>query len=254
MEESIMVLEESRPYLQSLTKLSKQLNGLTDRYTEELKTLEAELQTIGLGIEVELLYERVKTSESYEEYDDTTETAERYQFAWLLSYGRIKSGWGLRIRRYRLVGAEDVSPSSSQGLKWVLLDEIPLLESSRDLRIEAARCVPLLLEEIERKVKEKIDLLQEVSDRREINLEEVAQELGLAKIPCVSCAGNKIQTRGNANSPTGKVTDTCTHCLGAGYLWDTLPLDPNLPRPLGTARSNEQLLSLARQKKILKNE
>jgi hypothetical protein len=152
-----MVLKESRFHLQSLSQLSPQLNEATDRYMVELKTIEAELQAMNLGIPVELSPSFWKSIE-FEDVEDESET-NTVEMYWFLAYGRIDaSHWGFIVRKKKV-------QLENWGQEYVLCEEKPLLKVSRDIRIQAAEKIPALLHALEEQVKEKIETINKVSDR-----------------------------------------------------------------------------------------
>lgn len=160
MEESIMVLEESRPLLASLATLAPQLNESTDRFMAEVKTVEEELQRLNLGVDVEcdVYFEHsMPLQDTPVEGADEAEHAQRYFFAWHLAFGRAHDKWRMLVKHYRVDGGFE-NPQA-----WTLLDTTPLREASRDLRIAAAEHIPDLLKEIEKRVKEKIAALNKVA-------------------------------------------------------------------------------------------
>jgi len=157
MEESTMVLKESRSYLASLAKLAPQLNEATDRYMAEIKAIEAELQRLNLGVEVES-DSLFKQSDIQEVYEDDTVTKKRYYFAWFLAFGRVANDWRFIVHHCRAEGDLENDPT------WTKLESIVLHHASRDLRIAAAEAIPSLLEKIEKRVKEKIVALNKVAD------------------------------------------------------------------------------------------
>lgn len=155
MEESIMVLSESRPHLTSLAKLAPQLNEATDRLTAEIKAIEEELQQMNLGVEVES-DAAFKTSPTEEERDEY-EQKRRWDFEWSIAYERVGKGWWFTVRHYRVDKDDDNE-------EWTLLDTTLLTAASRDLRIAAAEAIPALLKKIEKTVNAKIAALSKVAD------------------------------------------------------------------------------------------
>jgi hypothetical protein len=156
-EESVMVLENSRPTLQALSQLAPQLNKATDLYVDELKEIEASLNKLNLGVTVEL-NEWFYTENTKTEWNDDGEIIGDFYTAWTIGYGKDnRDAWCLLVREYKVSAATDDSVEQHSA---------PLLQVSRDLRIAAAKHIPDLLKEIEAEVKEKIETLAKVSDKR----------------------------------------------------------------------------------------
>jgi hypothetical protein len=160
-EESFMVLEKSRPALEKLSQLAPQLNKATDLYTAELKEIEASLAKLNLGIEVEL-EKWIQTTSPKTQWNDDGEVIGDFRAAWTIGYGRIDdvgftTRWGFVVREYEINEATE---------REVEQRSTALMQCSRDLRIAAAERIPDLLQLIEAKVKEKIEVLAKISDKR----------------------------------------------------------------------------------------
>lgn len=156
-----MVMKKVHPRLDSLSKLAPQLNKATDLYMDELKEIEARLDKLNLGIEVES--KAIQEGNRFTEDDQDGEpTGVSFHYVWILGYGRSghfvsRSEWCLFVRKYMVY-------SDDRG--WCEEETVPLLGASRDLRIAAAGQIPALLEDIEKEVKKKIENLAKVSDKR----------------------------------------------------------------------------------------
>lgn len=160
MEESIMVMENSRPSLESLIKLAPELNKATDLYMAELKEIEAQLDKLNLGIAVEL-EGSIKHENTKARYDENGVGIGQFETYWSLGYGKDERGhWGFFVRQYSVDG---IYPNQSDPLEE---QEVPLLQASRDLRIAAADRIPELLQRLESEVTKKIESLARVSDKR----------------------------------------------------------------------------------------
>jgi hypothetical protein len=157
MEESIMVMEKSRPHLESLSKLASQLNQATDRYMNELREIEAELNSLNIGLDVELK-EPIMEGKKIEELDQYQEpSGVVYNRSWRIAYGRYShNNWALLIREYTVY-------SDERG--WCQEEETPLLSASRELRIAAADRIPNLLKQIEAEIQKKLTTLAKVTDK-----------------------------------------------------------------------------------------
>ena len=163
-EESAMVLESARPRIKSLPKLATDLNEASDRFTDELRAIEGELERFNLGIEV-FLKDPLKETH-YQEAEDDRGGVHTYYFRWHLGYGKYHGKWCLLIREFKVVKEYDLHLG---GETWVkkIWDETPLLQTSRESRIAAAENILDLLAVIEKAVEEKIAALKKVSDTRQ---------------------------------------------------------------------------------------
>jgi hypothetical protein len=134
-----MTLESARPHLAALATLAQKLNTETDKFTEELKAIEAKLQALSIGLDVTV--ERpIKDTDVHEE-PGPDQKARRLDMAWRLGYGRAEQGWRILVRSYVREFDED-----GYVLREALQDTTPLLQSSRELRLSAASRINDLLE------------------------------------------------------------------------------------------------------------
>jgi hypothetical protein len=157
-EESVMVLEKSRPTLQALSQLAPQLNKATDLYTAELEEIEESLDKLNLGVAVEL-DDYFHTENTKTEWNDDAEVIGTYRAVFTLGYGRDQhDDWRFLVREYKERMDFNETPAEQACT--------PLLNTSRDLRIAAAKQIPDLLKAIEGHVKEKIEVLSKISDKR----------------------------------------------------------------------------------------
>lgn len=151
-----MVLQNARRQISKLVPLADQLNSASDNFTRELKTIEAELQKLNLGIDV--VCERpLVLGEAIHEVDDSGKRAfvvcRENEY---LGYGQIGSEWKLLVRRYRDYEEPDLGS--------ILLEGTSLLKSSRELRIAAAGQVEELVALIEKGARAKLEALRMVAD------------------------------------------------------------------------------------------
>jgi hypothetical protein len=153
MEVSTMVLKESRPHLKKLAELAPRLNEATDRYMDELKTIESELARLNIGI-------AVQGRTISETADREGENGTRYAFASCIEYDRLDSGkWGFVIRRYQVMDQNEYGNWET----WIELETTPIFQASRDMRLAAAEHIPALLETLIEVTEQKIDAVDKVS-------------------------------------------------------------------------------------------
>ncbi len=166
-EESTMTLESARPLLKTLAKVSADLNEASDRYTEELKTIEAELEKMNIGIEVWLDHALKETDweEEEKETPQGDEYVKEYFHAWYLGYGKHQGQWRLLLYQYRQTPKPGWAKEAGM-YEDTLVDKAPLLDSSRDLRVASADHITDLLAKIGEEAKHKTEALRKVSDTR----------------------------------------------------------------------------------------
>ena len=90
--DSTMVLKDLRQHLDELASVGEQLNRLSDAFTDELRTVEAELAKLRLGLEVE--DDHPIETEVVEEVETDGETI-RIEAQTFLAYGRRGSSGDL---------------------------------------------------------------------------------------------------------------------------------------------------------------
>lgn len=159
-----MVKEHVRSRLDTLSDLASQLNKASDKYTAELKAIEAKLLSLNLGLEVVLslpIKELPWEIRAFSAGDDEV-SWRRYKTKFHLGYAKHKDEvWRLVIRKYEVVEAAALMEDE---IGETLINEIPLLEASRELRIAAADQIPDLLRVLEETTTETLDALKKVSD------------------------------------------------------------------------------------------
>ena len=148
-----MVPEDSRPDLQSLSQLARQLNEATDHMTEELKKTEADLREMNLGVEVFL-------DGSFDETLGETDGREGALHP-VLGYGKddYSGEWCLLVRHYKII-RHRLSADTTD------INTTPLLQVSRDMRIAAKKQIPTLVKRLEIEGKKTLEAVQEVIDNR----------------------------------------------------------------------------------------
>lgn len=140
-----------------LAPLARELNAASDLFTKELKAIEAELGSYGLGVDVTLFDATLAVwppivSELDGRLEDVTSR---------LAYGRSRDGWRLLVRTYRArrdADADRGGPARSPHL------EEPLLGASRELRIAAADQIEALLGRMADAARERIASLNTAID------------------------------------------------------------------------------------------
>lgn len=151
MKEPAMVLESARRQLKQLAPLAEQLNAASDLFTGELKTIEAELKSLGLGVDVTLLDPPLAEDWPVGTGDEDSPTEQTVSY---LAYGRGNGGWRILVRTFREY--DDAR---------TLRKEEPLIEASREMRVAAAELIEPLLTLLSAEVTKKLDSLDEVTDK-----------------------------------------------------------------------------------------
>ena len=154
-----MVLESAKPHLKNLAKVADRLNKASDKYTEEIKKIESDLNALRIGIEV-MLPEAIRVSDNREDYDEgRDEVVGTYHLAWFIGYGKIGSGqWQILVFEYKQM------LDGYRVYQETLVDTTPLLYASRDLRMESAEHLQKLLDLLHQRTEETIAKLEKVSD------------------------------------------------------------------------------------------
>lgn len=161
MEESAMVYESARPHLNKLAAIAQELNAASDAFTEELKGIERDLAKLNVGIEVEV---GLKNGDTRVDPDD----GRPYETRWLLGYKKLGDEWRVAVTEYVIYNPnapENVIDRSARP-EWRLVNEKPLLQASRELRIAAADKVEELLAAITKAAAERVASLRKVTDAR----------------------------------------------------------------------------------------
>ena len=134
---------ETMADMKDLEPLAKKLNAASDVLNAALQTIEWKLNAMGVGIEVFLESDPLKTS-AYEQIGDGPDR----QF-WVdeLGYGRYGDVWALLVRSSRCV--EGLSERGFPETTSYDVEEKPLLKAARALRVAAVPLLPSLIEAIE---------------------------------------------------------------------------------------------------------
>lgn len=159
MKEPVMVLKSARRRVAELAPLAQELNAGSDVFTQELKTLDADLGKLGLGVDVTLLNHAL--AEAWP-VDGEEEGQPPDQLVSYLAFGRLRGSWRILVRTF----SEWDDPNSASGPRErALQEEEPLVDASRELRIAAAEQIESLLELLSKETKEKVASLNNVIDR-----------------------------------------------------------------------------------------
>jgi hypothetical protein len=152
------MLPSLRKQLDQLTPLGAELNTAADAFAKTLKTVEAELATMNLGLEVE--YGRpILETEVKEEQDEQGAVVRKVKRLVFLGYGtNAGSGWGLQARHYRMVFLPD------DKMEYVQERVRTLLNSPRAIRLAAAEHLSGLLQAIHEEAAKKLNALKRVTD------------------------------------------------------------------------------------------
>ena len=159
MEATMMVLESTRERLKKLSALAPRLDEATDRFTQELKTIETELNALDLGVEC-TGHTAIDASDAEIEYNDDGEVVGRYRTGHYLGYGRLRNSWGLLVLTYRQELVDGHVHEST------LEDTSLLLDCSRALRTASADHILTLLDQLYKQAEKKIENLEKVMDAR----------------------------------------------------------------------------------------
>src|SRR5437867_476109 len=151
-------------YLSSLKPLSQMLNTASDAFTARLKSIEEKLNGLALGIEVMVNAPLVegKLEETYSDRDHDGAIEDRYRDNQYLAYGRAAGGWHIMVRTmrdYEYRAGGKLSPCT------VMLNSIPLVDATRNVRIAAADMIDSLLFQLGDEARQKVQQLTWASVR-----------------------------------------------------------------------------------------
>jgi len=157
-----MVLKGVMPKLAALKELAAELNDVSDAFTEELKRVEAELNEMRIGLDVEL--DDFIWKGNVEHCEGDHPSGERHEWttqnATVLAFGQDRFGnWRLLAREYVCSTRND--PDG----EWQQTGERPLLESPREIRLAAAGHVGKLLDKIAEEGKKKATALRSAVEK-----------------------------------------------------------------------------------------
>jgi hypothetical protein len=151
--------EAAMANLNDLAKVSKEINKRSDEVNQILKDLEKKLVAMNLGVEAWLLNQPLKSQLTVRPYEDRNgeEQDERFCIEEVLGFGC----WG---DRYALLVKQMTYEEDFQTRKLTKLkdEEDPrlLLQSSRDLRIEALNHIEALLDELVREARRIVQAIE----------------------------------------------------------------------------------------------
>jgi hypothetical protein len=132
---------------------------VTDSYAGEFNALEAALAKLKFGLTVDM-EEPFRRSASAEERAADAAEKRRHHFAWVLGYGRTDAeAWGLVVSRFR------VAEGPGGKLDWTFLEKTALRRAPREVRVAATAQIPALVEELQKRVAEKIDRMRRARGR-----------------------------------------------------------------------------------------
>lgn len=167
-----MVLHSARRQLDELAPLARELNTGSDAYTQELKTLEADLVKLGLGVDV-TLFSRPLLEGPTRDGDEEGQAPDRVVS--YLAYGRYRSGWRILVRTFR---EWKDAESGDEGVQALQTEE-PLVDASRELRVASADLVDGLLRALTSEAKERVESLNKVIDKAILPESWTKRHLGL---------------------------------------------------------------------------
>jgi hypothetical protein len=173
-EEEIEMLDEVEGRFSALTKAAADLNAASDALTAWLREVEDRLAALRLGVGVILdkpLFDAPDDTEeepeSMEELDQDGEGFLYHGTAHYLGYGKVGTRWRFIVRSFEsawvwcpgtvFVGDSEVGWDDRKNVR-----EKPLLDSSRELRLAAAKQIGELLDVITARAREHVDSLNQV--------------------------------------------------------------------------------------------
>ncbi len=145
--------------LEVLASKTSTLNALADSLNEKIAALETTLSAMHVGIAV-WLDDLLLVAEGCTENEDT---GEKTEYGFHLGYTKIANVWRIAVRRVEM---KEVREEYSNIPSWELSDVVqtlPLLQASRQVRAEAAGHFDHLIGALSRKADEYIANIEKAS-------------------------------------------------------------------------------------------
>jgi hypothetical protein len=156
------MLEDAHERLLALSKVANELNRVSDEFSQRLRDIEARIESLNLGVTVYLdePLDEITITGSLGEAGEDGVSGDQY----FLGYGRFGGRWRILVQTYHSVWPDteedDATPGGDFEECREYVDEKPLLDSSRDIRLAAVAQIGRLLEQIEREAKSRIETLR----------------------------------------------------------------------------------------------
>jgi hypothetical protein len=141
MEESVVVAR-----INDLSDLSRKLNQKSDTLNKIISSINTKLMKMNLGVEVWLENYPVVAGDK-ETTDKNYNPTNPHRWATLLGYCLVHDDWQLAVKDVTLVTKLNDADEEYEELTDPC-DLKPLLEASREVRTEAMRLVPVLMDSI----------------------------------------------------------------------------------------------------------
>jgi hypothetical protein len=169
MEESMTGINPTKPVVQSLETIAKQLNEQSDSLSQSLQKIDEKLAKLNIGLavwpyksdygEVFLIGEwESKTAEAINGFQ--ADDDQHYSTGWAIGYAKVESGWSICVvpvlvcRRMKAELGSEIISVTPEG------DPVALLKAPRAIRIMAAERLPRLIEEIKAQAQRSIQAIQ----------------------------------------------------------------------------------------------
>ena len=155
-------LEESVVHsIQELSELSRKLNQKSDQLNTLISSVNEKLSKLNLGVEAWLIDAPIITSD-YDDWDYENDCRmEPEREASLLGYCEVEGAWQLAVRDVTLVEKQSQYDGHNYEEAKNSRRTTPFLKASRNIRVQAMRLIPALL-----------DLLKASADRLVKGIEE----------------------------------------------------------------------------------
>jgi hypothetical protein len=144
--------------LSALSEVSRKLNEKSDKLNEVIISINEKLEKLNIGVEV-FLAEPIEADDPYFLADDEDGKFPRRD-AVLLGYSRFDDDWQLAIKKATLV--KDYDNRGVEYERTLSVDRrVPLLNASRDIRANAMRLIPALLDLIKSEAEELLQSIEQ---------------------------------------------------------------------------------------------
>ena len=168
----------------SLARVAKELNTISDEVTDRLRAVEERLKAVGLGVEAELperlsaienvtddeeiLHDITLIEDAEEQGVHITEDVQGWSGVEArLGYRKLTGSWRLVVRSYECLWVLPPGDHPENGtfnpVRRTLSSERPLLDCSRDIRLAAATQIEKLLAALEQAAQKRIARLQQAT-------------------------------------------------------------------------------------------
>ena len=150
--------------INGLSRLSEKLNKKSNQLNSIISTANSKLAKLNLGAEVWLLREPIQVGDFHDTYDDECEhRIDRWRSATILGYSKVDDEWELSVKEVTF--QTQFNPPGNDYEEVVNPKEpVSLLQASREVRINAMRVLPTLLDRLEKAANLLLESIQKAEE------------------------------------------------------------------------------------------